>query len=145
MKKIYFLIFSLFFSMGIGTIHAQTDTINNDYRPLVQEGKKWSELSATRHSNRDNPMSYYTYNTYYFMIHGDTTIGDTEYKKLYYSSTKDPVFPDDWTLNSFLREDDSAKKVWQYKWSGPNYKIGEHLLYDFSLKIGDTIDRKSVV
>ena len=81
----------MFFSMGISAINAQTDTTSYEYHPLVQEGKMWSELAGLHHYH-DNTCSY---NTNYYLIYGDMTIGDIKYKKLYYSSTKDPVFPDD--------------------------------------------------
>ena len=139
MKNSYSLLFLLIFSIGIGAINAQTDTISHEYHPLVQEGKMWSELWAENSWISGSPMIYHNYSTYYFMIYGDTIIGDIKYKKLYRSSTKDPVFPDDWTLRSFLRENTNAKKVWIYNWSGSTDVIGEHLLYDFSLEIGDTV------
>ena len=56
-----------------------------------------------------------------------------------YAYLQDPIFPDDYTLHGFLREDDSTQRVWIYGGiSCSGYTIGEHLLYDFSLEIGDT-------
>jgi hypothetical protein len=52
---------------------------------------------------------------------------------MYYSTKKDPIFPQDWALHSLMRENE--KKIWYKK----NMSSDEILLYDFSLEIGDTV------
>ena len=116
----------------------------NNYHPLVQEGKIWSVLDAEWHPSSDpsNPMGYYTYSTEYFTFQKDTIINDVEYKKLYKSKKENPIYPQDWYLFSFMREEDN-KKVWQFKTNAFGEQW-EKLLYDFSLEVGDTIPEEII-
>jgi len=94
----------------------------------VQEGKVWSVVFVTGF------IWEYEFSTTQMTFFGDTVINDIQYKKLYASSKEYPTLPHDWTLNSFMREDED-KKVWLKS----NSSAEEKLYYDFSLKIGDTI------
>jgi len=117
--------------------HAQNN-FNDDYHPLVQEGKTWRVLEATwQFPIPPSPIGYYTYETRSFMFKGDTIIDDKEYKKLYSSFKENPIFPNDWWVFSFMREDEE-KKVFHLKRNGFGEQWVE-LLYDFSLEIGDTV------
>jgi hypothetical protein len=52
-----------------------------------------------------------------------------------YVATKEyPTFPQDWTLQNFMREDEN-KKVWNKNKNSDS----EQLYYDFSLEVGDTL------
>ena len=113
----------------ITTVNAQ-----NNYHPLVQEGKMWSILDAEEIYNPD-PISAFEYQTTKMLFSGDTTINGVQYKKLYYTTKENPIFPQDWFLQGFMRENED-KKVW-YK--DKNLSSMEKLYYDFSLEIDDTV------
>jgi len=122
------------FAFCIFSAGAQNSFPNDEYHPLVQEGKVWSVLNAMwNFPIPPSPMGYYTYTTTQMAFFGDTIIGDITYNKLYTPIKKDPVFPQDWSLISFMREDEN-KKVWHKRMNKD-----EELLFDFSLEIGDTI------
>jgi hypothetical protein len=110
-------------------VYAQNNTTNNNYHPLVQEGKVWSVVFVM------GDIWDYHFTTTQMVIWGDTIINDIQYKKMYASTKKYPIFPQDWILNNFIREDEN-KKVW-YK--DKNSSSVEKLYYDFSLEIGDTL------
>ena len=103
---------------------------DNIYHPLVQEGKCWSIVSVDDCGGIQN-LKFTTTQMAFF---GDTVISDVPYKKMYISAKEFPIFPQDWTLQNFMREDED-KKVWYKRNSGSE----EKLYYDFSLEIGDTI------
>ena len=107
------------------------DNPKNDYIPLVQEGKVWSVLDIVDYGNIENAQ----FTTTQMAFFGDTIIGDIQYKKMYASNEEYPVFPQDWWLQNFMREDED-KKVW-YK--DKNLSSKEKLHYDFSLEINDTV------
>jgi len=125
MKK-FILLSPVFLLFGIFTAQSQTD----DYYPLVQEGKVWSVVFVDDCYGIEN-LKFTTAKMAFF---GDTTIHDITYKKMYASTKEFPIFPHDWTLQNFMREDED-KKVW-YK---ANPSSTEKLYYDFSLEIGDTL------
>ena len=138
MKKINFFFFPIILLFGIFTAKAQSNNPNDTtYHPLVQEGKMWSILDATWHYNPDSPIPYYTYDTKHFMFQGDTIISDVAYKKIYSSNQENPIYPQDYYLSTFMREDEN-KKVFQIKRNGFGEQW-EELLYDFSLEVGDTV------
>jgi len=130
MKKTIFLLFPIILLFGIFTAKAQDEP----YHPLVQEGKVWSEVLVT-----GSVMEGYNYTTTQMALFGDTLINDVQYKKMYVSKKEFPVFPQDWALQNFMREDEN-KKVW-YK---GNSSSEEKLYYDFSLEIGDTVPKEIV-
>lgn len=125
MKKKHLFIIPVILLLGIFTVHAQYRA----YHPLVQEGKMWSEVK------REGQMPWeWKYTTYQMSFFGETMINDIPYKKMYVSTKEYPIFPQDWTLQNFMREDED-KKVW-YK---SNASSAEKLYYDFSLEIGDIL------
>jgi len=133
MKKTDFLLISIILLFGIFTAKAQDEP----YHPLVQEGKVWSVLSAEETYNPNSPILTYSYQTFSMLFSGDTTINDVLYKKMYASTKKSPVFPKDYSLQNFMREDED-KKVWYLRSDAWGVEW-EELLYDFSFEIGDTV------
>ena len=130
MKKIYLLFFPIFLFFGVSIANAQNDT----YFPLVQEGKVWNVLDA-QETYSPYPIQNFNYQTFSMFFFGDTIINDVLYKKMYSTAKETTTFPQDWSLHSFMREDEN-KKIW-YK--DKNANSAEKLYYDFSLEIGDTV------
>jgi len=128
MKHIYVIILLIAVLLGVFAAKAQNNKINDDYHPLVQEGKNWSVAFVT-----GDLMEGYKFVTTRYTLFGDTIINDILYKKMYASTKEFPQFPQDWVLQNFMREDED-KKVW-YK----NKNSEEKLYYDFSLEIGNTL------
>ena len=123
MKKIVFTLFCLL-------LYLSTFAQDNNYHPLVQEGKVWSVLYVDNCGGIEN----YKFTTTKMAVWGDTIINDVPYKKMYASTKEYPDFPQDWTLQNFMREDED-KKIWYKK----NATSNDQLYYIFSLEIGDTI------
>lgn len=124
MKKLFFLL--LLFST---TAIAQT--------PYLGFDSHWEERCTFHESD------YYHVENYVYEFRGDTIINNKTYFQLYrvgndtgYSTidTSWYVFTYD-ELTGFIREDTLSKIVY-YVAKGINY---EHILYDFSLSVGDTI------
>lgn len=108
MKKHFTLIALFFFS---AMLNAQ-----NQYLPLLEDGKEWNYRIAYGNQIFTDSMS----------ITGDTLIGGQLYKKVI----------NDWaSMDSLLllREDTTARQVYFLLDST------EYLLYDFSLELGDTV------
>lgn len=128
MKKIIFISF-LFLYLS--------NTAQNDYIPFPSEMISYGYIE---HGSADN----YYYSAYRAEIHGDTTFNGIPYYK-YYLAEKYPdnnyVHPYPNTSGGFahlaggIRNDVAAKKVYLYSLSTNT----EELLYDFDLKVGDTI------
>ncbi|MDR2084711.1 MAG: T9SS type A sorting domain-containing protein [Bacteroidales bacterium] len=135
-------IFLIVLLLGIFSANAQNN--KDDYHPLVEEGKVWSILTAKWDwPTPENPTGLFDYNTQYYMFYGDTSINESDYKKIYTSSKEEHIFPNDWNLyNSFMREDND-RKVWCLRSSAWGNQW-EELLFDFSLQINDTIDNNMV-
>lgn len=115
--------FTLLLMMVLGF----TNAFNQDYYPLVSEGKLWNTLSVTE--NGPNPWDT-VYETKTYKFEGDTVINNTNYLKIYESDQEIPV---NWTFKGGIREEN--KKVWTVFSNGSD----ETILYDFSLNIGDTM------
>lgn len=91
---------------------------------LVKENKLWSNTEiGTEHGDH--------YHSYFIKFEGDVTINNIDYKKILKS---DDEFHLNWKLQGYIRED-STKKVFIYD----EYFQQDQLLYDFGLKIGDSI------
>ena len=133
MKKIDFLFFPIILLFGVFAANAQSNNPNDTtYHPLVQEGKVWSEVLVS-----GSVMYGLHFTTTKMALFGDTIISDVLYKKMYVSKNENPEFPQDWTLQNFMREDED-KKVWYKK----NATSEEKLYYDFSLEVGDTVPKE---
>jgi len=99
----------------------------------------WSVLDAEVYYIPGVPIGFYKYETVNLMFYGDTVINAKKYKILYSTLKKEPIFPTDWKVEEFLREEN--KKVWKLWWGGGFY---EELLFDFSYEVGDTVNYNMV-
>jgi len=132
-QPLYFFI--LFSFLLCFSSFAQNNNHNPDYHSFVQEGNKWNNVDVWAFPNPPIPIPDFIFHPQCFMLHGDTIINGMEYKKMYFSTRKDPIFPYDWSLRNFMREDEN-KKVWYKDISSGSEEI---LYYDFSLEISDTV------
>jgi len=103
-------------------------------------------------SERFNPPEYEGYS--YFLIYGllnqDTTIGSIKYNKLF--SFSDTIFTEEYaTYIGGIREDSTKRiyyrgiNVYESYYPIDTNIFGEVLLYDFSVKVGDTIENANVI
>lgn len=114
---------------------------SQSYQPVISPGKQFNISWGP-------PMLGVDGYGYYF-FDGDTVINNTTYSKLMgYSNCRGCTLPSGkYTLYlaALLREDRSEEKVYKYyglpQDSFDTARYGqEHLLYDFSLKAGDTVE-----
>ena len=117
MKKIYFWV--------ISCMMATLALAQNDYRPMVKEGKLW------KGEERDFSSKKFQCD---YAISGDTTINGEAYKKCHKLSFRSigsgqPV----WQYIGALREE--SKKVYAVD----NGQTEEELLFDFGLQVGQTV------
>ena len=96
-----------------------------EYTPLVDESLTWSYCDVVK---RDMDQYDMTYTRYYFK--GDTTINGTTYKKLYQEDCDGAI-----DCVAAMRED--GMKV--YMADNELTDVGEKLIYDFGLTIGDAM------
>jgi len=129
-RNIYLTGLLLLFFPFCTSINAQNNKINNDYYPLVQEGKMWITSYPDMSLMKETDQRY-------CMFYGDTTIDGKVYKKIYTTNSTIPIFPKNWKIGGFMREDED-KKVWQ-RFVSANVNE-EGLIYDFSLQIGDSFN-----
>ncbi|XZF16167.1 T9SS type A sorting domain-containing protein [Chitinophagaceae bacterium MMS25-I14] len=116
MNKIYALFLLLF-------VAAETDA--QAYVPFPESNAIWLNM----HEHDVFPGNQYSYIGF---DNSDTVIGGVTYRKMY-ETTNDKVFDASEYIGA-LRQDTAARKVYFFaKGAG-----AEHLLYDFSLKVGDT-------
>ena len=94
------------------------------YIPFPVSNAMWTE----RHGNGDTTPSYFCYG----LINEDTTLNIVTYHKLFKSV--DSVFTASECIGG-LRED-SMKRIFYYDFATAH----EHMLYDFSVQPGDTVD-----
>jgi len=124
--------------------------LNGQYIPMVEEGKFWVYTNHQLPADFPSPISGHA-----ITFQGDTVINSLDYKKVYYHSLKgdNPCSSSSWqspcwspdypyqtkskSLISFVREDTLEKKVYL---SNGECDSEEHLIYDFSIPIGDTIN-----
>jgi len=133
MRKITIIVLSLMLCFGS---FAQNNSVNNDYHPLVQEGKVWSVSSLSKPCHQ----LWYDEYTSHLVFSGDTIIEGKSYKKMYASDKSNPIFPQDWWFYCFMREDVDRKIYSKY-----SVNSDDMFLYDFSLQIGDTVPRSSSI
>jgi len=126
-----------------------SNMLHGQYIPIVEEGKFWIYLN---HFDSDHPVAV---SGHAITFQGDTIINSFSYKKVYkhglsgeHNCQFPPCFQFDIpyqtiskTLVSFIREDTVNKKV--FNLPALNYGFCdtiEHLIFDYSLDIGDTIN-----
>ncbi len=121
MKNLSFIAVIALMMMGGLTMKAQ------DYHPIVEDGKQWNVLFTYPWSPPEPPHRY----TDIYKIEGDTLVDGVPYKVMYATRNEDLT---GWNLWGFLRETEDGQ-VFSRRPSTSD----EHLLYDFSMEVGDTI------
>ena len=107
--------------------HIQSlESNETDYRPLAKEGKVWNYQRILY----TNP---WTYQNYSYIIKGDTTINDKEYKKLYYRSSRFETYA------GALRDENGKAYYVQLD------SVQEKLYYDLTVQGGDRIINPNTV
>ena len=121
MKNFSFIAVIALMMMGGMTMKAQ------DYHPIIEDGKQWNVLFTYPWSPPEPPHRY----TDIYKIEGDTLVDGVPYKVMYATRNEDLT---GWNLWGFLRETEDGQ-VFSRRPSTSD----EHLLYDFSMEVGDTI------
>jgi hypothetical protein len=142
MKKILLVsLFTFSFFLFTSLCEAQFST----YHPFPDSNAAWSETGWWQ-ANCTNTQYTVAYKEYDYYVRGDTVVNGKRYIKLNMSGGyeyADPYCAPDtaWqcynSLFCLLRNDTLARKV--YASFKPNLGIIDTLLYDFNLKIGDTL------
>jgi hypothetical protein len=114
------------------------------YQPLLVDGRTWDTYVSS---------SFCFYNPCYgwqYLVDGDTIISNLTYKKIYAKAftsndTSGFLIPPlevnaNGSLVSFMREDIFEQKVYTRLSDEFNSDTSEYLVYDFALKIGDTLN-----
>jgi len=120
--------YCLLVSLSILSILSQGQT----YTPFDIKNGEWVCGYDTKGGEFSSYGSYYIREDVKFYCQGDTVINDTLYAQLYYRGVA--RYPE-WAKRNLsgyygpIRNDTLKRQVW----------LGNHLLYDFNLKIGDTI------
>ena len=136
MRRILFIIIALALK---SCLYAQ-----DDYRPLVEEGKTWNYIIYTNHYEYDEETGKEIQVGFpaRLVIEGDTTIEDVEYKKIMHYS--DVLWTDENPSKDFLyaviREMDKKVYFRHLYYANFDHSLepgNEALIYDFGLKIGD--------
>lgn len=125
--------------------------LQGQYDPMVTEGKYWIYLNYYISADEDLlPVSGHA-----ISFQGDTIINSISYKKVFKHLLKGGhpcMYPPCWqftypyqtenkSLISFIREDSLSKKVYNLPISPFGFcDTTEHLIFDFSLSIGDTVN-----
>jgi len=126
--------------------------VHGQYDPMVVEGKYWIYINLFQGAHDTYPPV----SGHAITFLGDTVINSVSYKKVYKHLLKGGhpcMYPPCWqfdypyqteskSLIAFIREDTITRKI--YNLPFPNTygfcDTVEHLLFDFSLQIGDTIN-----
>src|SRR5690606_18947705 len=137
MKHVVILLFC-FFSK---TIQAQ-----HRYIPIPEDSVLWIVVDENWHeSDPSNPPHTFTYEVRWFEGK-DTVVNNTRYTCLYGGGNIDmpPTYGNP-ASGFWVRQDTASKKIWRVYDKGipPNYVPFEHLIYDFSLQVGDTFNDPS--
>lgn len=124
--------------------------VQGQYIPMVEEGKYWIYLNYYISGDNNLPVSGHA-----ITFEGDTIINSISYKKVYKHMLKGGhpcMYPPCWeftypyqteskSLISFIREDTLEKQVYNlptFSWEFCD--TAEHLIFDYSLGIGDTVN-----
>jgi len=137
MKKIYFTLFILLTSNLI---------FSQAYKPLLKESKTWDVDIGGYDPGNQTPWCWATPTRAF--VKGDTIVDGLAYIKLNYYDLDRPCIPNPiggsiprifdtvYTFSQILlREDTASRKVWARTVSDTS----EHLIYDFSVNVGDTM------
>ena len=96
------------------------------YNPMLTNTNKWLVIGWFESCRTDS-----------LWISGDTIFNNKVYKKLMGNALSAwPTYP---KLNSLLREDTTARKVFALRVGSSDIDTTERILYDFSLQVGDSI------
>jgi len=106
---------------------AATNLKAQDYKPLVEDGKRWNVMFSYPW-NPPEPQHKYTD---IFKIEGDTLLDGVSYKVMYATSDENLT---GWSFCCVIRETED-KQVFYRSYGSPY----EEMLYDFSKEVGDTI------
>ena len=122
---------------------------NGQYILMVEEDKCWIYLN---YIDSDSPSPF---SGHAITLQGDTLINSINYKKVYRHQLKGsnncptppcwqfdiPYQSESKELISFIREDTIHRKIYNLPILSNGFcDTGEHLIFDFSLKIGDTLN-----
>ena len=108
-----------------------------DYRPFVEEGKVW-QMEQVRFDEQDR--GFYE-GGFYYCMQGDTIVNGKTWKKVYKTPfSKYQEFPSD-LGEHFLLVREENQKVYFQPYKGAKR---EEILYDFSVKQGDTLSLREV-
>lgn len=139
MKKIMLFIITV-----INLLSPSDQVSAQEYKPLAVDGAHW--IIAFHNEQTIFPID----GLWEYYCNGDTSINSIVYKKIYKRDlevTQDgPPFTgsSSYQIAGFIRDDTSTKKVYAIDWvteffdNCPNGE--EHLLFDFSLVVGDSTD-----
>jgi hypothetical protein len=138
----------LLFILSISSI---CSVIGQEYLPIVVENRHW--VYQYRHQIDGGCNLFFIDGADVQYFKGDTIIGNFKYKRLRSSSlkiddTKDIVFEPYTILETtdlaYFREDTTTRKVYvidkNFGFACTGDQDDEFLLYDFSLKVGDSIN-----
>jgi len=142
--RIEFLVFAVLFLCAPKVLQGQ-------YDPMVTAGKYWIYLNYYLSADEDLlPVSGHA-----ISFQGDTIINSISYNKVYKHILKGGhpcMYPPCWqftypyqteskSLISFIREDTLTKKLYNLPISPFGFcDTTEHLIFDFSLSVGDTVN-----
>ena len=142
MKYLPFIILSL--------LLISSKTVQGQYEPMVEEGKYWIYMNYFISGDNFLPVSGHA-----ITFQGDTVINSVTYRKVYRLELKgyhNCPWPPCWQFNypyqtestslvSLIREDTLQKKVYNLPLLGWGFcDTVEHLIFDYSLMVGDTIN-----
>ncbi|MBK9105983.1 MAG: T9SS type A sorting domain-containing protein [Saprospiraceae bacterium] len=124
--------------------------IQGQYIPMVEEGKYWIYLNYYISGDHLLPVSGHA-----ITFEGDTIINSLSYKKVYKHLLKGGhpcMYPPCWEFTypyqtesksviSFIREDTLEKQIYNLPLLNWEFcDTAEHLIFDYSLGIGDTVN-----
>lgn len=140
MKIIHFILIVFFLS-------AYSSLSGQDYYKLLKDDRHW--IYSQMASGEDPPVHIVL--AFALSVQGDTQVLGNTYKKIYQQTLKlnvnstaihNPKVVLDKYLYALMREDTVTRKVYMipFRDTISMCQSSEHLLYDFSLMIGDTLN-----
>lgn len=137
---------SVLFIITIGFLYLFTTNIllAQSYKPLAVDGVHW--IIVFNEDETILPVDQ----LYEYYCEGDTLLNNVLYKKIFkrdmeVTQSGPPFTPiSEYQIAGFIREDTITKKVYAIDWVTDFFDLcpngEEHLLYDFSLNTGDTVN-----